>query len=266
VPARRLALIFETLVVASKFKRGRFYSGTSGLQVPLPKYKFPEAHRDSSRLTYYATLFNSIEINSSFYKLPREKTILNWATQVPEDFRFTFKLWKEITHTKDLNFKIDDVGNFMRAIDSAGERKGCLLIQFAPSFAAVYMPQLRALLTSIKKADPKNSWHPAIEFRNWSWYRNELYDLLEDYGAALVVHDLPKSRPPHFEHRSKIVYLRFHGPTGNYRDSYSESFLYEYAGYINEWLGEGKTVYAYFNNTMGDAIGNLQTLNRFVSE
>ena len=57
------------------------------------------------------------------------------------------------------------------------------------------------------------------------------------------------------------MYVRFHGPTGNYRESYVDDFLYEYASYINEWIEEGKTVYVYFNNTMGDAFNNLKYLN-----
>lgn len=82
-----------------------FYSGLSGLALPIPKYLFPEPHRNSSRLTYYASLFNSVEINSTFYKLPMQKTVSKWAGEVPENFRFTFKLWKEITHVPGINFK-----------------------------------------------------------------------------------------------------------------------------------------------------------------
>ncbi len=63
-------------------------------------------------------------------------------------------------------------------------------------------------------------------------------------------------------HDSNFIYLRFHGPTGNYRDSYSDAFLSEYATYIKEWLGDDKAVYVYFNNTMGDAFKNLTTLNQ----
>ena len=62
------------------------------------------------------------------------------------------------------------------------------------------------------------------------------------------------------------MYLRFHGPTGNYRESYSEDFLNEYATYISAWIEEGKEVYVYFNNTMGDAFNNLKTINGLLSE
>ncbi|HTD98523.1 MAG TPA: DUF72 domain-containing protein [Mucilaginibacter sp.] len=112
---------------------GRFYGGTSGLQISLPKRDFPPEHQEKSRLAYYAHHENSIEINSSFYKLPQIKTIERWATEVPTDFRFAFKLWREIMHQKNLLFKADDVSNFMQAISGTGEKKACLLLQFPPS-------------------------------------------------------------------------------------------------------------------------------------
>jgi uncharacterized protein YecE (DUF72 family) len=239
-----------------------YYSGLSGLELPIPKYKFPEEHRDSSRLTYYATFFNSIEINGSFYKLPLQKTLLKWTSMVPASFKFTFKLWQEITHAKDLAFKEEDVSAFIKAISVIGERKGCILIQFPPSLGVSAIPELDALLGYLRRVD--DSWPLAVEFRNRSWHDARVYDILEKNEATVVVHDIPKSRTPFVDHRSAVIYLRFHGPTGNYRDSYSESFLAEYATYIKEWLAENKTVYVYFNNTMGDAFKNLQTLNNFV--
>jgi uncharacterized protein YecE (DUF72 family) len=83
---------------------------------------------------------------------------------------------------------------------------------------------------------------------------------LELHNAAIVIQDIPKSATPLIDHTTDFIYLRFHGPSGNYRDSYSDSFLAEYATYIKEWLEQGKTVYAYFNNTMGEAFQNIQTL------
>ena len=74
-----------------------FYSGLSGLQLNIPQYLYPPPFENASRLTYYASLFNSIEINSSFYKIPKAATVAKWAACVPENFKFTFKLWKGIT-------------------------------------------------------------------------------------------------------------------------------------------------------------------------
>ncbi|HEY8898156.1 MAG TPA: DUF72 domain-containing protein, partial [Niastella sp.] len=80
---------------------GSYKAGTSGLVLPVPnKQSFPPEFSDKSRLTYYASLLNSIEINSSFYKVPQPATVRKWADSVPDDFVFTFKLWQEITHVK----------------------------------------------------------------------------------------------------------------------------------------------------------------------
>ncbi len=239
-----------------------FYSGLSGLQVPVPKYMFPEPHQNSSRLTYYATFFNSIEINSTFYKLPLAKTVSNWISSVPDKFRFTFKLWRDITHVKGLNFKESDVGSFFNVISTANNKKGCVLIQFPPGLVSTHIMQLDALLRCIGQNNINHKWKVVVEFRNRSWYKQEVYKLLQVYNAGLVIQDIPKSITPMIDHLSDFIYVRFHGPTGNYRGSYSEQFLTEYATYIKEWLEEGKTVYAYFNNTMGDAFKNLETLNQ----
>ena len=244
----------------------QFYSGISGLQLPIPKYLYPPPYQDSSRLTYYASLFNSIEFNSTFYKLPKAATVSNWAQSVPENFRFTFKLWKQVTHNKGFEFDEGDVELFMNVVSAVGEKKGCLLIQFPPSLGKEYIMQLDRLLSSIKRLDPGSTWKVAVEFRNSSWYHQGTYELLELHHAAMVRQDIPKSATPAVESDANFEYIRFHGPTGNYRDGYDEDFLYEYAGYISEWVEGGKTVYVYFNNTMGDALVNLKTLNSFVSD
>lgn len=246
--------------------RHHFYSGLSGLQLPIPKYLFPPPYENASRLTYYASYFNSIEFNSSFYKIPQPATVAKWTASVSENFRFTFKLWKGITHNKGLNFNEEDVVAFFNSINSVNEKKGCLLIQFPPSIGREYTRQLEKLLSCINESDPTHTWKVAIEFRNRSWYDKDVYDFLDFYKVTIVIQDIPKSATPLLNHQSDFLYLRFHGPTGNYRESYSDDFLKEHAVIINEWIKDGKTIYAYFNNTMGDAFNNLETLNRFVHE
>ncbi len=245
---------------------GKFYIGISGLQLPIPKSQYPEEHKESSRLTYYSTFFNSIEINSTFYKLPMPKTVEKWSASVDNGFQFTFKLWKEITHVKNLEFKEEDVFLFFKTISGSSHKKGCVLIQFPPSLGKVNFLQLEALLRCIKETNESGGWKIAVEFRNKSWYHEDVYELIEKYNAGIVIQDIPKSTTPAMEHKSDFIYLRFHGPIGNYRDSYSDSFLYEYATYMKEWMNEGKTVFAYFNNTMGDAFKNGIALKRFLSE
>jgi uncharacterized protein YecE (DUF72 family) len=242
-----------------------FFTGTSGLLVPIPKRDFPPEHQDKSRLAFYATLFNSLEINSSFYKLPRAVTVVKWTAEVHDNFTFTYKLWKQITHNKELYFNPADVKDFMDAINNVGNHKGSLLIQLPPSNTVANAMQLNNLLTIIGEIN--NGWKPAIEFRHPSWYRDDVYELLEKHQTSLVIHDMPASATPlQALTDSDVVYLRFHGPGGRYRGSYEDDVLYEYALYIKEWLEDGKTVYTYFNNTAGDALNNLITLNKYVSQ
>lgn len=239
-----------------------FFGGTSGLIVPMPRRDFPVEFAALSRLSFYGLRENSIEINSSFYKLPRQPTIHRWVTEVPAGFRFTFKLWQEITHQKGLLFNADNLHQFMRAIELAEGNKGCLLIQFPPSLQVSALPQLAELLFLLLAYD----WRIAVEFRHVSWYNDSVYDLLNTNGIAMVLHDMPKSLTPMELTADNFVYLRFHGPSGNYKGSYTDAFLSEYASYIRDWQEEKKTVYCYFNNTAGDALQNLSFLKRRLNE
>jgi uncharacterized protein YecE (DUF72 family) len=247
--------------------KGNFYSGISGLVLPVPnKSLYPPEFKDKSRLCYYASLFNSIEVNSSFYKVPMANTVKKWLDEVPQNFRFTYKLWREVTHNKNLLFNPDDVYRFMQVIDNAGEKKGSLLIQFPPSIMIDAMLQLDKLLMTIQEANPGRQWDVAVEFRNRSWYHDDVYQMLDNYYTAMVIQDMPASLTPMVDMDCEFVYLRFHGPNGGYRGTYSDDFLYEYAQYINDWRLDGKTVYAYFNNTMGEAVKNLMVLNDYVNQ
>jgi uncharacterized protein YecE (DUF72 family) len=245
-------------------KNELFYSGTSGLDLPVSRSQYPTEYKDKSRLHYYSSLFNSVEINSIFYKLPRNSTIANWAESVPANFRFTFKVSKTITHAKGLQFTAKDVYDFINTVGNIGEKKGCLLAQFPPSLKIEKLDQLQRLLETLGEATHNSGWRLAIEFRDSSWYEREVHELLEEYDAAMVIQDMPKSATPLDRVRGDLIYLRFHGPEPRYRGDYSNEFLKQMAAYIKMWIREKKTVYAYFNNTVGAAVENLQSLNKYV--
>lgn len=243
-------------------KKGRFRSGTSGLVIPVPnKQAFPPEYRDKSRLTYYASLFNSIEINSSFYKVPMGSTVRKWAESVPDNFTFTFKLWKEITHAKGFTPDLDAVDRFMDVIDHAGAKKGSLLIQLPPGITVEKSGQLEKIFERVKG----RGWQTAIEFRHPSWYISEVYEIADEYDLSVVLHDMPKSYNMQFNKTAKFIYLRFHGKEGDYKGGYTDEELGKHAAHIREWLAKGKDVYVYFNNTIGDALKNVVTLTEMVS-
>lgn len=246
--------------------RANYFSGISGLQLPIPKYQFPEEFQSFSRLQYYATFFNSIEINSSFYKMPRRITLDKWAASVGKNFRFTYKLFQDITHTKPFTLNKADIALFLGAISGSLDSLGCLLIQFPPSLKIKHINDVEHLLTHLRTLETGRDIPIAIEFRDRSWYCNPVYEMVARHSATMVIHDKASVPSPMLKITADVVYLRFHGPSGDYRGSYATDFLYEYAGYIHEWLLEGKTVYVYFNNTLGDAFTNLQMLNKLVAE
>lgn len=190
--------------------------------------------------------------------------MVNWAESVPGNFRFTFKVSKTITHVKELKFDVKDVIDFINVVENIGEKKGCLLAQFPPSLKIEKLDQLQRLLETLGEATYNSDWKLAIEFRDPSLYESEVYELLEEYNAALVIQDMPKSATPINDVRGDFIYLRFHGPEPRYRGDYSDEILKKYAGYVNKWLREKKTVHVYFNNTVGAAVENLQTFNKYV--
>lgn len=240
-------------------------AGTSGLVLPVPnKQAFPEAFRAGSRLAYYSTLFNSIEINSSFYKMPLPATFSRWAGEVQPGFRFTVKLWRGITHVPGLRFMPVDVNRCLYAAHHLGEKKGCLLIQLPPGLTATAVEKLERLLVTICAADPARSWKLAVEFRHRSWYTPEVEALLHRYQAARVLHDMPASSITKLPDTPGFVYLRFHGPTGDYKGGYSDAALRTWAEKAVGWLSAGKEVYVYFNNTIGDALTDLTRLRTMI--
>jgi uncharacterized protein YecE (DUF72 family) len=250
-----------------KIEFQNYYFGTSGLTLPVPnKLYYPEEFKDRSRLCYYASLMNTIEINSSFYKIPQIATMKKWAADVPDDFKFTFKLFKVITHNKDLAFDQNVVSRFIHTISHVGDKKGCLLVQFPPSIRIGHFSQLRNLMNVLRSEDPEMQWKIAFEFRHPSLYVDEVYELLETYQLGMVIHDKSPANSPITDSDLDFIYLRFHGPSGNYRGSYPDDILYEYASYITEWLREDKKVFVYFNNTMGEAYANLNTLRQIIRD
>jgi uncharacterized protein YecE (DUF72 family) len=257
-----VAIVLQNIGHISMKTTGVFRAGTSGLVLAEPNKKaYPAEFHAKSRLNFYASKFNTIEINSSFYKIPRGITYKKWSEDVPDNFQFTVKLWRGITHEKEFSEK--DLQSFMAAVDNLGKKKGCLLIQF-PAQTNLDIRGLNKLLESVTKLDSGQSWRLAIEFRHAKWYNKNVSGILDSYNASLVLHDMPKSAPPGINEKAPLIYLRFHGEKGDYRGSYEERYLEERAIEIRSWQNQGKDVYVYFNNTIGDAAANLVTLQGLV--
>jgi len=238
--------------------------GTSGIVVPGTKQTFPQEFQAGSRLHYYSSLFNSIEINSSFYKIHLPSTFKKWSEEVSDNFKFTVKLWRGITHVKKLLYSLDDIDVFMQAANCLGNKKGCLLMQFPASITFEYLHEVEKIIQRLDQINSDGGWRLAIEFRHLTWYNNLTYSMLARYNSSLVLHDMPASRTPMDNPCNDIVYLRFHGPNGDYKGSYNDEALESYAVNIRNRLQEGKDVYVYFNNTIGSALHNAQSLQKLI--
>lgn len=238
--------------------KGHLFVGTSNIVLPGNKESFPLPYRNRSRLSYYASHFNSLEVNSSFYKLPRAKTLLRWCSEVPAGFRFTIKLSKNITHAKDLAFQEMDIAAFAAILQIPPNQAGCILIQFPAKITFAYRAQAERLIHTLQQRI--TGWELAIEFRHESWNNAATMSWLASMHATPVLHDKFA-----LHHLSGIpagdtVYMRFHGPRGDYRGSYAKRYLQSVTKAATNWLAAGKDVYLYFNNTMGDAFLNAKTM------
>ena len=206
-------------------QKGVVRIGTSNTTLPGNKSTFPPAFQVKSRLHYYASILNTVEINSCFYKTPLLSTYEKWAMDVPDDFRFTLKLSKEVTHLKRFETNLPAMEKFMQAAAGMGKKKGCLLIQFPGSITLKHFEKVERILHHLQDYDAGNEWKKAVEFRNETWYTGETFEMLDEFGATIVLHDNPKAKMFELQTKAVFIYLRFHGPKGNYRESYTDDFL-----------------------------------------
>ncbi len=234
---------------AQKLSRQRSYNekmktyvGTSGFSYHhWAEIFYPHDVRRSDWLEYYAKHFNSVEINSSFYRLPQEKTFENWRGKTPEGFVFSIKGSRFITHTKRLLIQQDSVDLFMQRAKGLDEKLKVILWQFPPSFKS-QPDRLANFLRLLRHYD----YRYAFEFRHESWFTGEVYEILTKYNAALVTADSPDFSKAEVQ-TADFSYIRFHGGKYLYKSNYSPDEMKEWSKKI-EKLSKSGDVFAYFNN------------------
>jgi uncharacterized protein YecE (DUF72 family) len=156
--------------------------GTSGYAYKEWKGTFyPADLKADGFLAFYASRFKAVEINNTFYRMPTEKLLLQWAAQVPEDFTFVLKAPQKITHFKRLKECGEELQFFLRTANVLGPRLGPTLFQLPPNFKKD-LPRLQDFLTMIPQ-----TWRAAFEFRHATWFDDEVYALLRQHDAALVI-------------------------------------------------------------------------------
>lgn len=206
---------------------------------------YPPEVKTAARLEYYATRFDTTEINASFYRLPSEAMVRGWAERAPPGFLFAWKVSRFITHNKKLKDCADPVALVFGRMAPLGEKLGPSLIQLPP--------QLRRnddrLAEFLKLLPPGRH---TVEFRHPSWYEPAVLSLLSDFDVALCVSDHHHAPAP-WERTASWVYLRGHGPGGRYVGRYPDAELERWAAHIRDWRLEGRDVYAYFDNDVKSA-------------
>jgi uncharacterized protein YecE (DUF72 family) len=241
--------------------RGRCYIGTSGWSYAhWAKGRFyPKGLKPGEWLGFLAERFNTVEINSSFYRLPRPEFVTRWRDVTGGRFRFAVKLWRRITHEKRLKDCGSELSDFLAAAGELGPKRGPLLVQLPPS-TRKDVGRLEEFLAALKKVAGRSRWKVAVEFRNPDWLCDEVNELLSRHKAALCLADLPRC-PITEPNEASYVYIRRHGPGGGYRDCYAPRHIAADAARVRAWLDDGKDVFVYYNNDIdGHAVDNARQL------
>jgi uncharacterized protein YecE (DUF72 family) len=210
--------------------------GTSGYSYPEWKGSFyPPTLSAARMLPFYAQHFGTVEINATFYRMPTAKTVAAWASQVPPHFRFTLKASKRITHDKRLKDVADPVRGFLAAASELGPQLATVLFQLPPNFKqdlAVFDAFLETLPPGLRAA---------FEFRNPSWWNDEVYARLRARNLALCVAD-SEARSTPVVTTADYAYLRLRD------EGYQDDDIRRWADVVRDLDTRLKDVFVYFKH------------------
>jgi uncharacterized protein YecE (DUF72 family) len=233
----------------------RVRTGTSGYSYKEWKGSFyPEKLPAAKMLGYYAERLGTVEINNTFYRMPKRETVAAWAEQVPDGFRFVLKASQRITHKKRLADAGDELAYVVESARELGEKRGPMLFQLPP-FLRKDLPRLEAFLAILP-----DDWRAAFEFRHASWVDDDVHAALRARGACLVASDMDGAEPPAVVPTAPFGYLRLR------RERYEPDALARWADAIRAQAWEdcyvffkheddaaGPALAADFGKLMGDA-------------
>src|SRR5258708_1245305 len=215
--------------------KGQLCVGTSGYSYKEWKGNFyPEKLPDREMLSFYAGQFKTVEINHSFYRMPTENLLLQWAKSVPEGFKFALKANQQITHIKRLRGCEDTLKRFreVASVLNDGAPPGPVRVQLPPIFKFA-QPLLEDFLALRPPA-----FAFAFEVRHPSWYTEETYAVLRRHGTALCLAETDKETPLEVL-TADFTYVRLR------REDYTAKQLASWSKRFKEWLQKGVDVYAY---------------------
>jgi uncharacterized protein YecE (DUF72 family) len=242
---------------------GNCHIGTSGWSYAGWKGKFYPADLPArSFLSYYTSIFDCVELNASFYNLPRETTAEKWKQETPEQFFICPKISRFLTHIKRLKEYEEPLLRFFTVFDHLRDKLGPVLVQLPPSLK--FEEEIaRPFFTHLKKQ--YGDYRFALEGRHVSWLEQEALDLLKEFNIAFVISQ-SGGFFPYAEHvTANFIYVRFHGPESLFSSNYSYQYLKAFSIKIKAWLADGNDVWCFFNNDVyAYAPANAQTLIKYV--
>ena len=197
----------------------RILAGASGYSFKEWKGTFyPKEMKPEGMLAWYCERLPTVEINNTFYRMPKTEMLENWAATVPDDFRFTIKASRRITHIARIkDTAADSVGFLYRNLASLGAKRGPVLFQLPPNLKKD-LPRLTSFLGMLPEGH-----HAAFEFRNDTWFTDDVYDALKGAGAALCLSEREDSAPPPLVETALWGYVRLR------LETYSDDDLKQWA-------------------------------------
>ena len=239
-------------------KQGKLFIGTSGWNYSgWREIFYPKNLKSQDFLRFYSSQFKTVEVNYSFYHLPKPTTCIKWYNQTPKDFVFSVKASRFITHIKRLKGVKISWRKFLENALNLKEKLGPILFQFPPNFKATEenIKRLENFLSILSK-----KLKFAFEFRHQSWCEEKIYKLLRKNKVGWVIAD--SSRYPKAEAvTADFIYIRMHGPKELFASKYPRKEIKNLASKIKKWLKQDLDVYVYFNNdAMGYAVENAKAL------
>ncbi|MGB9770632.1 MAG: DUF72 domain-containing protein [Candidatus Kapaibacteriota bacterium] len=240
------------------------YIGTSGWAFPnWVGVLYPEGLPQNKWLNFYSQIFNCVEVNSTFYRLFKPSTYLNWAKTVGNDFKFIIKVPQEISHKKKLVNAGKELDEFFENIENLRPKIGLVLLQLPPSFSTP-IDIFSDVIAYISSKFPL-----AVEFRNKYSRSEEVLDILIRNNCVYVNPDSPNNFLTNIL-TNRTLYYRLHGRIALHKSSYNDEELEEIASSIKTFEGRIDNAYIIFNNGMlGYSIPNavkLQSLLRTTRE
>jgi uncharacterized protein YecE (DUF72 family) len=237
--------------------------GCSGWQYRHWRGSFYPADLPQSRwFAYYAARFDTVEINNTFYRLPERPTFVDWREQAPQRFLYAVKASRFLTHMKKLKDPEEPTSRLFSRARALGRTLGPMLYQLPPHWK-IAPERLDTFLRQL----PRRRRH-VIEFRDPSWYTDEVLAALRRHHVALCLHDMAGSATGEPVATAAFVYVRFHGPA-RYSGRYPDQVLDGWAAWMAAQRRAGRDVFAYFNNDAGgdaprDAMRLREALQSYV--